>query len=98
MALIDRIFHDDPATSISNHAFSAALWFFAQGQVTRSQVVTAFNMDAIDEVQLDELITYYQALSNQDKRKFHSDIEAAGILAESGLITKALYKSFLGMV
>ena len=99
MALIDRIFHDDPDGSrhVANHAFSAAVWFWAKGDITRAQVIAAFNMTAGDEVQLDELADHYQALSPQDKRAFHSDLEAAGILAEEELITKTQYKALLGL-
>ena len=99
MALIDRIFHDDPDDTrhIANHAFSAALWFWAKGDVTRSQVIAAFNMTTEDEIQLDKLRTYYIGLSAEDKKAFHSDVEAAGILAESGLISKTKYKALLGL-
>lgn len=99
MALIDRIFHDDPDPGryISNHAFSAAVWFWAEGELTRAQVVAAFNMTAADEVQLDELQTFYTSRTADEKLHFHSDLEAAGILAEQGLITKTKYKSLLGL-
>lgn len=99
MALIDRIFHDDPDTTrhISNHTWSAALYFWAKGEVTRAQVVTAFNLTTEDEVQLDQLIAFYQGLSTADKQEFHSRVEAAGVLAENGMITKTLYLQFLGM-
>ena len=99
MALIDRIFHDDEddLRHIANHAFSAALWFWAKGDITRQNVVDTFNMTAGDETQLDQLATHYSGLSAGDKRAFHSDVEAAGILAEGGLITKAKYKSLLGL-
>ena len=99
MSLIDRIFHDDPDSTrnITNHAFSAALWFWAKGDITRSQVIAAFNMTTDDEVQLDQLQAHYESLSTQNKKSFHSDVEAAGILAESGLITKAVYRSLLGL-
>jgi hypothetical protein len=99
MALIDRIFHDDPDStrSISNHAFSASVWFWAKGDITRAQVVSAFEMTTDDEIQLDELEAHYISLSVDDRRSFHSDLEGAGVLAEQGFITKVQYKSLLGL-
>lgn len=99
MALIDRIFHDDPDSTrnIANHAFSAAIWFWATGKITRAQVIAAFSMTTDDEVQLDMLEAHYISLSVDERRSFHSDVEAAGVLAESGLITKPQYGALLGL-
>ena len=99
MALIDRIFHDDSDSTrnIANHAFSAAVWFWATGRITRQDVIDTFNMTTDDEIQLDQLATYYAGLSDADKRAFHSDVEAAGVLAEVAFITKAQYKTLLGL-
>ncbi len=99
MALIDRLFHDDPDTSrhIANHRWSAALWFFARGELTRANVVNAFGLTVDDQVQLDELIAHYQGLTATEQAKFHNDVEAAGVLAENGDLTKAKYRQFLGM-
>jgi hypothetical protein len=99
MALIDRIFHDDVDSNrnVSNHAFSAAVWFWAKGDLTRAQVIAAFEMTAADEVQLDELETHYQSLTADQKLHFHSDLEGAGVLAEQGFITKTKYKALLGL-
>ncbi len=97
MALINRLAHDEGYASIANHAFSAAVWFWARGEVTRSNVINAFNLDSEDEVQLDQLSTYYQNLPVEEKRMFHSNLEAAGILLEQELIDKSKYKSLLGL-
>ena len=99
MALIDRVFHDDPDPDrhLANHAFSAAVWFWAKGDVTRQNVIDSFNMTVEDEVQLDQLEAHYISLSVDDRRTFHADLESAGILAEGGLITKALYETLLGL-
>ncbi len=101
MALIDRIFRDsliqDPPGEISNHAFSAAAWFWATGEITRAQLVAGFGFDATDDPQLDELEAHYNGLNAQDRRVFHSNLEAAGNLAEQGFITRAKYKSLLGL-
>ncbi len=101
MALLDRLFRDnaDPDFKdyISNHAFSGAMWFFAKGDITRVQVIAAFDLSATDEVQMDQLITHYQSLSAEDKRAFHSDLESGGVLAEQGLISRTQYKALLGL-
>ncbi len=104
MALIDRIFRDslegtdeDYDGYISTHAFSAAAWFWAKGSITRAQLTAALGLDATDDAQLDELAAHYTGLTAEEKLSFHSDLEAAGILAESGLITRATYGSLLGL-
>lgn len=99
MALIDRIFHDDPDPdrNIPNHAFSAAVWFWATGKITRAQVIAAFNMTTNDEIQLDMLEAHYMTLTTGEQRSYHSDLEGAGILAEQGFLTKPQYKALLGL-
>ena len=99
MTLIDRLAHDTPGseTDISNHEFSAAVWFWAQGDITQQNVVDAFTLTAEDEVQLDQLRTHYQNLGANQKLHFHSDLEAAGMLLEGGKLTKAQYKNLLGL-
>ncbi len=99
MSLIDRIFHDDPDPSrnMNNHAFSAGVWFWAKGDLTRAHIVSAFELTTDDETQLDLLQAHYVSLTPGEKQSFHSDMEAAGILAESGLITKEIYQSLLGL-
>ena len=99
MALIDRIDHTDPDSSrhINKHAWSGAMWFFAEGDFTRAQIVTAYNMTVEDEVQLDQLIIHFQGLTPGKKAKFHNDLEAAGNLLEDGKITSAQYLNLLGL-
>jgi hypothetical protein len=98
MALIDRLDHStDRDDHIANHSFSAAIYFWAKGEITRAQVISAFSITAGEETQLDQLSTYYGTLSVADKQEFHSRVEAAGILLEGGHITQAKYKSLLGM-
>lgn len=97
MALIDRLAHDEGMAEIASHSFSAALWFWTKGDITRTNVVDAFALDVTDRVQLDQLQTHYVGLSATGKATFHSDIEAAGILLETRNITKAKYKSLMGL-
>lgn len=103
MALIDRIARDAPfpanghAGHISNHAWSAALYFFAKSDITRNQLTAAFGLDASDDAQLDQLVTFYQGLNAAGKSEFHSRVEAAGILLEGQYISRAKYASLLGL-
>jgi hypothetical protein len=97
MALIDRLAHDDGVESIPNHQFSAAVYFWAKGDITRQNVIDGFNLSATDETQLDQLSTFYTGLSAEDKQEFHSRMEAAGSLLETGRITKAFYRGLLGL-
>lgn len=99
MPLIDLIFHDDPdeVRNLPLHAFSAAVWFWATGKLTRQNVIDAFQLMTEDEVQLDMLESHYTGLTPGERRSFHSDVEAAGNLAQLKLITKAQYKALLGL-
>jgi hypothetical protein len=97
MALVDRLAHDEGLDSIAGHGFSAGTYFWAKGDLTRQNLVDGFNLDATDQIQLDELSVYYGTLSAEDKQEFHSRVEASCNLLELGLITKAKFKSLLGM-
>ena len=97
MTLIDRLAQDEGVAPIHGHTFSAALWFLGRGRSTRANIVNAFNLDATDQVQLDKLITHFQGLTQQEKDFFHSDLEAALVLLQEGIITKAQFKNLLGM-
>ncbi len=98
MALIDRLDHRlQRGVRISNHFFSAAVYFWAKGEITRDQLIVGLSLTPEDEVQLDQLSTFYGGLSASDKREFHSKVEAAGVLLEGGLISQAKYKTLLGM-
>lgn len=97
MALVDKIAHDSGVDSMHNHQFSAALYFWAKGDITRQNVIDAFSLSATDETQLDQLSTFYTGLSTDDKQEFRERLEAAGMLLGSGLITKTKYKSLLGI-
>lgn len=102
MPLIDRLARNDPQPPegvfhIANHVFSAALWFLSKGDLTRAQIVTGLELRAEDEPQLDEIIAFYQTLNATQKTEFHSRIEGAGMLLEGSFITRAKYKTLLGM-
>lgn len=100
MALIDRLARDDPQPPnehIANHSWSAALYFLAKGDVTRAQVVTAFTLSADDETQFDQITAFWGTQTAAQKAEWHSRVEAAGILLETGIISRAKYQSLLGL-
>lgn len=97
MALINRIAQDENYVAITAHAFSAAMYLLSIGEITRQGVINYFSMDAEDEVQLDQLISYYQSLSPEDQKVFHSRLEACNVALQVGAVDKAKYMSMLGM-
>jgi hypothetical protein len=100
MALVDRLARIEPEPAegyIANHAFSAGVYLWGQGIVTRAQIVAALALTPTDEVQFDQMKTHYDGLSTAKKDAFHGKLESLGILLETGYITKAFYKTQLGL-
>jgi len=79
------------------HTFMAAMRELARGNVTRAQVVAAFEMDATAEAELDAIAATYSSLSNDGERAdFKSMLHDALLLAEAGFYDKATVKARLG--
>jgi len=110
MALVDRLSRplppvdpdlppvpEPPGGYLSNHAFSAAVYLWGQGIITRAQVVAGLGLRTDDEPQLDQLKTTYNGLTTAKKDAFHGRLEALGILLEGNYITAAFYKTQLGL-
>lgn len=97
MALTDRLGPNQGVEHIAVHTWSAAMGAFAMGELTRTQIVEYFAISVEDQVQLDQLIAFYQGLTTAEKAKFHGRLEIAGNLFEVGAIGLAKYKSILGM-
>ncbi len=96
MALIDRIFRDptDDAVRGDNHLMAAAFWLWARGDASRAQVVTALQLEAGDDGQLDELKATYDALATQaEKDRLFSDFTAWSVAAEGGHVTKDQFRT-----
>lgn len=89
--------NDDLTVRRKLRLFTAAIWFWAKGEITRTQVINGLDLDTSDEAQLDQLSTHYQGLSADDKRAFHNDLEAATTLRFEGKINDSQFKSFLGL-
>lgn len=94
--LIDR-FGSGEEGGISSHEFSAAVFFWTVGEVTRAEVIAAFEVTLTQETQLDALQTYYGTLSATDKLMFRDRLESALILLEGGKINQTKFKSLLGL-
>jgi hypothetical protein len=100
MALVDRLSRVPPEPAegyIANHAFSAGVYLWGQGIVTRAQIVTALGLTVEDQIQFDQMKTHYDGLTATQKGDFHGKLEALGILLEMGYISKAFYKTQLGL-
>lgn len=98
MALIDKIAPDaDGDILVSAHEFSAAMVLRGLNEISRQNVIDAFSLEVSDEAQLDELEAYYTGLSSTNKAAFHGRLEACNIALQGGYITKAKYKTMLGM-
>lgn len=90
MSLIDRLAGLSPSPipigfkKLSLDAFWACLYELAQGQVTKPQIVSYFELDADEEIELDWIIGRYNAQPNASaKAKFVELIRVLFILAES---------------
>lgn len=93
MSLIDKLYDGE----INQDVFSAGLWFWAKGDITRQNVIDGLGLDVSDEVQLDLLAANYLARSTEDRQIFFSDLEAAILLARNALITKSKFLDLLGL-
>lgn len=104
-ALIDKIEN----TEISAHNFFAALRLWFNGDITRSQVISAplwenpatgarEGLEASDEPQLDEIKAKFDSLTlMDDKQNFVLKLEGIGILLQEGIINQAQAKNLFGM-
>lgn len=98
MSLVDKIASDAEGNiRLAAHFFSAGVFFFALGEITRQQLIDGLGLEASDEPQLDQLATYYAGLSVGDKREFFGRVESSCILLQSDFITKIKFKAMLGM-
>ncbi len=107
--LSDRILNEetDPLLTpggkdfkISIHGFMAALGELKRGQVTKAQVVAAFDLDASAETDLDALIAKVQGLpNNQARENFRMELHDVLLLAEGDLAytTRAALRTRLGV-
>jgi hypothetical protein len=98
MALAERLLGTD-GTKIGVHQFMAAMGELARGEVTRAQVIAAFNLVGPDVTQLDTLIAAAQAMPAADRFKFSLEMHDVLLLGEAGLVyaTPATLATRLGL-
>ncbi len=95
MALFERITGDN--NNIAVHTFFAAVDLWSNGDITRSDVVSAFSLTAADEVELDALKSTYDGIgSAANKARYVSRVHSTFILGESNLLTESQAKTILG--
>ncbi len=84
---------------IGTHPFMAALGELERGQVTKAQVVAAFDMDATTEADLDAIISLVLGMSFQDRKNFRMELHDVLILSEAGIAytTRAQLRTRLGL-
>lgn len=88
MSIIDRlsgIGTEENSTKLGVHTFWAALSEFADGFVTKPEIVSYFQLDSTEEEELDWLVGKYTSQPNAEaKAKFVELIHVIFILAEQG--------------
>lgn len=96
MTLLDH-FKNDATNRFPSHQFSHACLRWALGKWTRVDIISKFNLQPNDEIQLDELKTHYQGLANNQKFLFVQLFEGDLELYEVGLISEQEVKDDLGL-
>ena len=101
MGLYARLTAHD-GTKIAVHRFGAALRQWSVGQLTRQQVIDAFQLTGSDVTELDALTAAYNALSTSNtantliKANRLNAMEDVFLLCETGDYTEAKAKTALG--
>lgn len=101
MGLYARITADGE-TKIGVHRFGAALRQMAAGQLTRQQILDAFQLTGSDVTEFDALIAAYQALPSNNtantltKAMRLESMEDVFLLCETGDYNEAKAKTALG--
>lgn len=101
MGLYQRITAND-ATKISVHRFGSALRQMAAGQLTRQQIIDAFQLTGDDVTNFDALIATYQAMPTNNtgntflKALRLDTMEDVFLLCETGDYSELKAKSALG--
>ena len=102
MVLIDRLARDNdlpPDQRVSGHLFEAALWLWLRGHITKQAVVTTFSLDVADSAKLDEFQTTFNAKNPAvEKIAYFADVTSALVGLQQGKITKALFKTIVGII
>lgn len=97
MALIDRIVHSATG-DIPIHEFSAAIFLWANGDITRQNIIDLWSLSVDDVTGLDALKVKIDAESTvAAKSNWIHKLESAGLFYANGVITATKYKSIMGV-
>ncbi len=86
MALIDKLLANDDK-KIPIHSFIGGLVLWANGIWNRATLISKYNLETSDEVQLDVLKAKFDGIA--DKRKFREIVVSLLYQGEEGKMTKA---------
>lgn len=96
--LFERVIEDDGDIAI--HTFYAALVDYADGGITRNQIIAGFSLDASATTDLDAILTAIDGETGVvNKLRWGEVFHAVALLAVTGQIynTKASFKTRLGL-
>ena len=97
MTLLDRVNPDLETRTIDFHSFSSAIFFWIKGDFSRTQFKSVLGLDATDDAQIDQVLAFFQGLTQTEKDRFRDTVESAGILWETGRITESQFKTLIGV-
>jgi len=81
MSILDKIIGTEkPRCAV--HFLYSALAELAEGEITRAQMITYFELSAAEEVELDFLIAEYQSAANNRKQEWLVTLHRILMLAE----------------
>lgn len=102
MDLIDKIFgyqDGDDWVKMPSHEFTSGIFMWARGFWTRAELVSRLAVFGLNEAEdgtdLDWLAARYTALTGDAKLHFFMRLETCCLLAETGIITKAEFQSYM---
>lgn len=84
MALIERLTGAERELKIHVLAFVAALGEWARGRATRTDIVQAFGLRPVDEVDLDLIVGLVTSMPVEERFKFRTELLDILLLAEDG--------------
>ncbi len=98
MAFIDRMDHEfSGPENRNNHLMAAEAWTWMRGENNRGVFVVNMELDASDDAQLDQLVTHYNGLNNNQKLLFFNDFSSWTVRLELGTVTRGDFMSRFGL-
>lgn len=102
---VDRIFREPGVPRMPNHLLVAMLMSWATEirfpgdypGIDRDVVSAALGLTPPEETTVDELISYFNGLTNAEKDRFFDRLTNLTIAAENGVISKTYFHNRLGL-